>query len=687
MPATATDRIDGLTTSVAVKAPCKVASTANITLSGPQTISGVAVVAGDRVLVTAQTNAVDNGIWVVQAGTWKRAKDFDGQRDVVQGTMVLVGPQDSARRFYGVITPNPIVIGTTEIEFDEFDPTEEQLRVDLADTTNPANGAALVGFLPSGAGAVGSTVQTKLRRWVDLADHGILPGGDPTVNATKLQTLINEVSAAGGGDIAGYAGTYNFASQLKPANGVTFRGIIGKTIFRLDNSAATSANLFAHNTDGLDGSLDDFGMDGIILDGNGKDAAFLALGCQRLRFKDCVFRNAGTYGCGLQARPGFTVALPQDDIQFLRCGFENNGSDSPGWDGLDIKWCTHTKLISCWATGNTDAGLNIRGFEVDLIGCTAEGNGTAGILLQSTDTTEDSFIRVVGGGATGTTAGPGLEIQGNNGRLTYVMVSGFQSYLNTGSGVRVSGSGLVAGKIDVQSRGNTAHGLQITGDYVQHLVVTGLLTGNSGNGVDTAGKNTIFDGLWIVSNTGTGYRENTGADNNFLMPNCVIDGNGVADIGARVGVESSDGFLSVTSKQELRVLPGRPAGLALRADSGGANATVAAVGDGASVDLNLFTKGNGSINGYKDNGARQLYSFRPAGSVTVNYPDFVASLTGNSVQYRAAGSDTNIDLELVPKGTGLVRFGTRTASADAPVTGYIEIKDSGGTTRRLAIIG
>lgn len=144
MPATATDRIDGLTTSVAVKAPCKVASTANITLSGPQTISGVAVVAGDRVLVTAQTNAVDNGIWVVQAGTWKRAKDFDGQRDVVQGTMVLVGPQDSARRFYGVITPNPIVIGTTEIEFDEFDPTEEQLRVDLADTTNPANGAALV---------------------------------------------------------------------------------------------------------------------------------------------------------------------------------------------------------------------------------------------------------------------------------------------------------------------------------------------------------------------------------------------------------------------------------------------------------------------------------------------------------------------------------------------------------------
>jgi hypothetical protein len=41
---------------------------------------------------------------------------------------------------------------------------------------------------------------------------------------------------------------------------------------------------------------------------------------------------------------------------------------------------------------------------------------------------------------------------------------------------------------------------------------------------------------------------------------------------------------------------------------------------------------------------------------------------------------------LTPKGAGAVRFGTLTASADAPITGYITIKDSDGTVRKLAVI-
>jgi len=53
----------------------------------------------------------------------------------------------------------------------------------------------------------------------------------------------------------------------------------------------------------------------------------------------------------------------------------------------------------------------------------------------------------------------------------------------------------------------------------------------------------------------------------------------------------------------------------------------------------------------------------------------------------AKGSATDVDLRLVPKGAGLVRFGNRVASADVAVTGYIEIKDAGGTVRRLAVVG
>lgn len=53
---------------------------------------------------------------------------------------------------------------------------------------------------------------------------------------------------------------------------------------------------------------------------------------------------------------------------------------------------------------------------------------------------------------------------------------------------------------------------------------------------------------------------------------------------------------------------------------------------------------------------------------------------------RAISSSTDADLRLQGQGTGVVRFGTTTANVDAPVTGYITIKDAAGVSRKLAII-
>jgi hypothetical protein len=52
----------------------------------------------------------------------------------------------------------------------------------------------------------------------------------------------------------------------------------------------------------------------------------------------------------------------------------------------------------------------------------------------------------------------------------------------------------------------------------------------------------------------------------------------------------------------------------------------------------------------------------------------------------ATGSDTNIDIFIAPQGTGVMRVGTFTSNADAPVTGYITIKDAAGNLRKLATI-
>jgi hypothetical protein len=75
--------------NAAFKSSVRVATEANITLSGTQTIDGVSLVAGDRVLVKEQTSAQNNGIYVVSAGTWSRAADANSA-DSIAGGLVAV---------------------------------------------------------------------------------------------------------------------------------------------------------------------------------------------------------------------------------------------------------------------------------------------------------------------------------------------------------------------------------------------------------------------------------------------------------------------------------------------------------------------------------------------------------------------------------------------------------------------
>lgn len=120
MSSTRTDRIDGVQASTALKAPCVAATTGNITLSGAQTIDGVAVVANNRVLVKDQTDAVENGIYIASNTSWERSPDFDGARDVVQGTTVRVyGGSVNAGTWWELTTANTVTIDTDEIEFQQ----------------------------------------------------------------------------------------------------------------------------------------------------------------------------------------------------------------------------------------------------------------------------------------------------------------------------------------------------------------------------------------------------------------------------------------------------------------------------------------------------------------------------------------------------------------------------------------
>ena len=110
--------VDSLANGTDWKNSVRVISTANITLSGEQTIDSVSVVAGNRVLVAWQTDGEDNGIYVCASGAWSRSTDADSSAEVTAAMSVFVEEgtvyADTQRR----LTTNwTITLGTTELVF------------------------------------------------------------------------------------------------------------------------------------------------------------------------------------------------------------------------------------------------------------------------------------------------------------------------------------------------------------------------------------------------------------------------------------------------------------------------------------------------------------------------------------------------------------------------------------------
>lgn len=112
---------DALTSGLDVKESCKVATTANITLSGTQTIDGVAVSADDRVLVKDQSDASENGIYDCKSGSWVRSSDFDSNSEVTSGafTFIETGSTNADAGFV-LTTDGTITVGTTDLAFTQF---------------------------------------------------------------------------------------------------------------------------------------------------------------------------------------------------------------------------------------------------------------------------------------------------------------------------------------------------------------------------------------------------------------------------------------------------------------------------------------------------------------------------------------------------------------------------------------
>lgn len=215
-----TDRITGLVGYSGVKVPVLAATTAAITLSGEQTIDGIACVTGDRVLVKNQASGVDNGIYVVDTGDWELAKDADGPYDYVFGTIVPVaGGSTNGGKAYRLTSTGTITPGTTSMTF------AEALFTSLTGVT----------FTQAGTGAVARSAQDKMREWVSVKDFGAVGDGS-TDDTTAIAAAI-----AASRFVWMPPGTYKITSQLSITQ--NYQSLIGAGVGLVTITMAHASNV------------------------------------------------------------------------------------------------------------------------------------------------------------------------------------------------------------------------------------------------------------------------------------------------------------------------------------------------------------------------------------------------------------------------------------------------------------
>ena len=129
----------------------KVVATSSIAATGLQTIDGVALVANDRVLLQNQSDAAQNGVYVVQSGSWTLAADADTSAEILGSYTTVVRGTYAGKTFLNTNT-GTITLGTTPITFVEGTPPQPAPR--------PFTGELLLKTQPERINQLGDLVTT-----------------------------------------------------------------------------------------------------------------------------------------------------------------------------------------------------------------------------------------------------------------------------------------------------------------------------------------------------------------------------------------------------------------------------------------------------------------------------------------------------------------------------------------------
>ncbi len=188
------------------KQSVRVATTANIALTGLQSIDGVALAVGDRVLVKNQNLAKDNGIWLAAAVGWTRAADADSNAEVTSALLVSVEQGTTlADTRWQLITDGAIVLGTTELTFQNitqgFAPINAPVLVNPTANTPPhfdvSQKLATTEFVQRAAGSLRSETAVNSSTTLSMNAVGqLIVGIGSTPFTTTLPLAANAPSGS-----------------------------------------------------------------------------------------------------------------------------------------------------------------------------------------------------------------------------------------------------------------------------------------------------------------------------------------------------------------------------------------------------------------------------------------------------------------------------------------------------------
>jgi hypothetical protein len=259
------------------KASVKAATTANVTLSGAQTIDGVSLIAGDRVLVKDQSSAPANGIYVVAAGAWARSTDMDEWAEV-PGAYVFV-EQGTINGDIGYLCTADAggTLGTTAIAWSQFTGAGNISAGDgltqVGSTLNVAStGGGSLTITADSVNLTSDIVTANTYKSVTVDTYGrVTAGTNPTTlsgyGITDAQSLDATLSALAGVTVAAnqviYAtGADAFATTSLTSFGRSLIDDADATAARTTLSLGTIATQAANNVSITGGTIDGVTIDG-----------------------------------------------------------------------------------------------------------------------------------------------------------------------------------------------------------------------------------------------------------------------------------------------------------------------------------------------------------------------------------------------------------------------------------------